>query len=73
MNIESEAIEIYNSAIKQTEFLKINLTKENIKNVCECNIYAIIQAFNNNSKILDKEKIILSNHYKKVIEKILAL
>jgi len=73
MNIENECIEIYNSAIKQTEFLKMNLTKENIKNICECNVKAIIQMIENNSKIIDKEKTILINHYKKVIQKILVL
>jgi hypothetical protein len=73
MNIENETIEIYNSAIKQTEFLNLILTKENIKKICECNIYAIIQAIENNNRILDSEKIILANHYKKISSKILAL
>ena len=73
MNIENETIEIYNSAIKQTEFLNLALTKENIKKICECNVYAIIQAIDNNNRILDSEKIILSNHYKKISSKILAL
>lgn len=73
MNIENETIEIYNSAIKQTEFLNLALTKNNIKKICEINVYAIIQAIDNNNRILDSEKIILSNHYKKLISKILAL
>jgi len=73
MNIENETIEFYNSAIKQTEFLKLPLTKENIKNLCECNIKSIIQMIENNSKIIDKEKKILTNYYKKVIQKILTL
>jgi hypothetical protein len=73
MNIDKDTIDIYNSAIKQTDFLNLNLTKENIKNICECNIKAIITAVENNTKIIDKEKTILINHYKKVIQKILAL
>lgn len=73
MNIENETIEIYNSAIKQTEFLNLTLTKENIKRICECNVYAIIQAIENNNRILDSEKIILANYYKRLISKILSL
>jgi hypothetical protein len=73
MNIENETIEIYNSAIKQTEFLNLTLTKENIKKICEINVYAIIQAITNNNRILDSEKIILANHYKKISSKISAL
>jgi len=73
MNIENETIEIYNSAIKQTEFLNLTLTKENIKKICECNVYAIIQAIENNNRILDSEKIILANYYKRLISKILSL
>lgn len=73
MNIDTEVIEIYNSGIKQTEFLNLPLTKENIKKVCEINIYAICQAIENNARILDKEKIKLTDYYKKVITKILVL
>lgn len=73
MNIENETIEIYNSAIKQTEFLNLTLTKENIKKICECNVYSIIQAIENNNRILDSEKIILKNHYQKLSSKILSL
>ena len=37
MNIENETIEIYNSAIKHTDFLNLILTKENIKKICAIN------------------------------------
>ena len=73
MNIESEIIEIYNSAIKQTELLNIPLTKENVKKICSVNIHAICQAIENNSKIDESAKNILSNHYKKIDTKISAL
>ena len=73
MNIDNETIEIYNSAIKQIEYLNLTLTKENIKKLCEVNIYAICQAFNNNDKILESEKQKLDTHYKKINSKILSL
>lgn len=73
MNIDKETIEIYNSGIKQTEFLNLPLTKESIKRVCEVNVYAICQAIENNSHLSDKFKHDLTNHYKKLISKILVL
>lgn len=73
MNIDNEVIEFYNSGIKGTEFVNLPLTKENVKKVCELNIYAINQAIENNSRILESEKTILITHYKKIISKILSL
>lgn len=73
MNIENELISIYNSAIKQTELLNIPLTKENVKRICTVNIHAICQAIENNSKIDEPAKVILTNHYKKIDSKISTL
>lgn len=68
MKIETTTIDIYNNAIKQCFYLNIDASKENIKKICENNIYFLklqIESINNDVKIL--------NFYDKVLSKILLL
>ena len=39
MKIETTTIDIYNNAIKQCFYLNIDASKENIKKICENNIF----------------------------------
>ena len=68
MKIEHTTIDIYNNAIKQCFYLNIEASKENIKKICENNIFFLklqIENINNDVKIL--------NFYDKVLSKILLL
>ena len=68
MKIEKTVIDIYNNAIKQCIYLNIDTSKENIKKICENNIYFLKLQ---NDVINSEEKII--NFYDKVLNKILLL
>ena len=68
MKIETTTIDIYNNAIKQCFYLNIDASKENIKKICENNIFFLklqIESINGDVKIL--------NFYDKVLSKILLL
>ena len=69
MKLETIVIEVYNNAIKQAIYLNLDLNKENIKKICENNIYFLKhQLFINE---IESEKI--SNFYNKVLSKIMEL
>jgi hypothetical protein len=68
MKIEKTVIDIYNNAIKQCIYLNIDTSKENIKKICENNIYFLKLQ---NEIINSEDKII--NFYDKVLSKILLL
>lgn len=72
MKVENVAIEVYNNAIKQANYLNIDINKENIKKICENNIYFLKMQF----KKIDNEnnsKQVIINFYDKVLNKILLL
>lgn len=69
MKVETIIIEVYNNAIKQAIYLNLDLNKENIKKICENNIYFLKhQLFINE---IESEKI--CNFYNKVLSKIMEL
>ena len=69
MKVETIIIEVYNNAIKQAIYLNLDLSKENIKKICENNIYFLKhQLFINE---IESEK--LNNFYNKVLSKIMEL
>jgi len=68
MKIENTIIDIYNNAIKQCFYLNIDASKENIKKICENNIFFLklqIENFNGDIKLI--------YFYDKVLSKILLL
>jgi hypothetical protein len=69
MKKDNIAIEIYNNAIKQCFYLNIDASKENIKKICENNIFFLKMQF---PYINHEDKVIL-NFYDKVLSKILLL
>ena len=69
MKNDTIAIEIYNNAIKQCFYLNIEASKENIKKICENNIFFLKMQF---PYIKQDDKVIL-DFYDKVLSKILLL
>lgn len=69
MKIEKTVIDIYNNAIKQCFYLNIDASKENIKKICENNIYFLKMQFEN----INNENTVIINFYDKVLSKILLL
>jgi hypothetical protein len=69
MKVENIVIEVYNNAIKQAIYLNLDLNKENIKKICENNIYFLKHHLFINE--IESEKI--SNFYNKVLSKIMEL
>jgi len=67
--IENVIIEVYNNAIKQCDYLNLEINKKNVKKICENNIYFLKhQLFINE---IESEQI--NVFYNKVLEKILTL
>lgn len=69
MKVETLVIEVYNNALKQAIYLNLDVNKNNVKKICENNIYFLKhQLFINE---IESEKI--SNLYNKVLSKIMEL
>lgn len=69
MKNDTIAIEIYNNAIKQCFYLNIDASKENIKKICENNIFFLKMQF----QYIDPEDKVILNFYDEVLSKILLL